>query len=236
LYEHLDICNELGRIVWAGSARELGQGVKIVTRIEVFADVTCPFAHVGLRKVVGLLAGSDQDVEIVVRAWPLEWVNGVVLESDGVAVKARALTDQLGVADFDGFDPSAWPTTTVPALNLVAAAYDRGLSDGLSMSLRLRAALFADGLNIGQPDVLAGIAAEYGLDHWVYATEPSAQVQLDYDEGRQRGVRGSPDFWVGEAEFFCPALTLGHDDDGALVSDFDPEGLEQFIDQVTAQE
>jgi len=201
--------------------------------IEVFADVTCPFTHVGLKRVVHRLAESDQDVEVAVRAWPLEWVNGVPLEVDAVAVKARVLADQLGVNDFDGFDPTNWPTTTVPALNLVAAAYEQGMVAGLSMSLKVRAALFENGLDIGQAEVLAEIAAENGIDNWVYTTERSAQVQLDYDEGRRRGVRGSPDFWANGAEFFCPALTLGHGDDGGLLSEFDPQGLEQFIEQAT---
>lgn len=205
-----------------------------MARIEVFADVTCPFTHVGLKRVVHRLAELDRGVEMVVRAWPLEWVNGVALEADAVAMKAQVLADQLGVTDFDGFNPASWPTTTVPALNLTAAAYGQGMAAGLSMSLKIRAALFEDGLDIGQPQVLAGIAAENGLDGWVYSAEPSAQVQLDYDEGRRRGVRGSPDFWADDDEFFCPALTLSHSDAGALLSEFDPEGLERFIEQATA--
>jgi hypothetical protein len=65
-----------------------------------------------------------------------------------------------------------------------------------------------------------GIAAAHGID---------ADVSADYDEGKRRGVRGSPDFWVGGAEFFCPALDLSHDGDGALAVNFDPAGLSHFV-------
>jgi hypothetical protein len=44
--------------------------------VEVFADVGCPFAHVGLRRFVERRdeLGRD-DVVLWVRAWPLELVN-----------------------------------------------------------------------------------------------------------------------------------------------------------------
>ena len=49
--------------------------------IEVFADVWCPFAHIGLRTVVAELhARKRDDVDLVVRAWPLELVNGVPMD------------------------------------------------------------------------------------------------------------------------------------------------------------
>ena len=59
------------------------------TRLEVFADISCPFTHVGLKRfthvglkrVVHELAASDGQIDIVVRAWPLEWVNGAPLEA-----------------------------------------------------------------------------------------------------------------------------------------------------------
>ena len=51
--------------------------------LEVFADVCCPFTHVGLRRIVRRRAelGRD-DVVLVVRAWPLELVNGVPLDPE----------------------------------------------------------------------------------------------------------------------------------------------------------
>jgi predicted DsbA family dithiol-disulfide isomerase len=103
---------------------------------------------------------------------------------------------------------------------------------GLEVSLALRSALFEDGLDVSDPEVLADLAASFHLD--LPDRRPHAQVEADYAEGQQRGVRGSPDFWVGDTEFFCPALDLGHDDEGALLTAFDQRGLEHFIDAATS--
>jgi len=202
--------------------------------VEVFADITCPFTHVGLKRVVAQLDALDRPTPITVRAWPLEWVNGVPLAADAVATKAAVLTEQLEVSDFTGFDPVQWPASTVPALNLAAMAYTIGSTTGLAVSLELRSALFEHGRDVGDPDVLADIARTHGIDGYVYQEAPRAEVAADYELGQQLGVKGSPEFRAGGAAFFCPALTLGHDDAGELLADFDPMGLQQFISQVTA--
>ncbi len=199
------------------------------TPLEVFADITCPFTHVGLKKVISLLADRGTDVEIIVRAWPLEWVNDAPLEAGPVAQKIQALQQQLGIDDFGGFRDDTWPTSTIPALNLAAAAFAVDAATGLRVSLALRAALFEDGLDISDAAVLASLAATEGLP--TPGTEPAQGVLDDYAEGQRRGVRGSPDFWVGEDEFFCPALRLGHEN-GHLTAEFDADGLQGFLDRV----
>lgn len=198
-------------------------------RLEVFADITCPFTHVGLRKVVDILQGVDVDIDIIVRAWPLEWVNGAMLEADAVEGKINALRTQLGIDAFTGFDPATWPTTTLPALNLASAAYEVDAATGLQVSLAVRDALFEHGLDVSDPAVLADLATNYGLATPAEGANPP--VKADYADGQDRGVKGSPDFWLGEDEFFCPALTLGHDDQG-LTADFDAAGLESFIARI----
>ena len=203
----------------------------MATRLEVFADITCPFTHVGLKRVVQELGEFDGQIEIVVRAWPLEWVNGAPLEALAVKDKIAALHDQLGTNDFSNFRVDAWPTTTVPALNLAAAAYEVDVATGLAVSLALRDALFEEGRNVGDSAVLSSVANEFGLEP--PSNDVDARVQADYEEGQRRGVRGSPDFWLGDKEFFCPALTLGHDDDG-LTAEFDTDGLGNFLDHVRA--
>ena len=222
------------------------------TRVEVFADITCPFTHVGLKRVVELMADTAQPVDVVVRAWPLEWVNGSVMEVAAVQVKAEALCRQLDVADFDGLRADRWPTTTIPALNLAAEAYERDTATGLAVSLAIRVALFEQGLDVSDPAVLTAIAVEHGLagpdnagpdnagpdnagqdnagpDNANQATDAAPAVRADYEDGRARGVSGSPHFWVDQNDFFCPSLDLGHDDDGNLTAQFDAAGLEQFL-------
>lgn len=201
-------------------------------RVEVFADICCPFTHAGLKRVGAQLTELDRDVQLVVRAWPLEWVNGVAMEAGPVADKIKTLEQQLGVDDFRGFRADAWPATTIPALNLAAAASVVDDETGLRVSLAVRSALFEDGRDVGDLDVLAAIAAEHGLA--APTAEPHPLVEADYAEGQRRGVRGSPDFWVGDDEFFCPALNLARDDSGELLAEFDPQGLEDFIHAATS--
>jgi len=195
--------------------------------IEVFADITCPFTHVGLARVTEQLASAGSEMVIRVRAWPLEWVNGSPLDVDAVAAKAAVLRDELGVDLFSGINRARWPSTTVPALNLAASAYSVSPELGLGVSLELRSALFERGLDIADPAVLASMAAAHGLDR--PDLEPSRSVLADYSDGLARGVKGSPDFFIADTEYFCPALDLGHDEAGALTARFDAAGLEAFM-------
>ena len=200
------------------------------TIVEVFADITCPFTHVGLKRVVHHIAEIERPVAVHVRAWPLEWVNGSGLEIDAVEMKAKALAEQLGVDDFSGLRHDRWPATTIPALGLAALAYQRDMATGLAVSLELRMALFEHGIDVGDPDVLAQIAANRGLP--VPGESSRELVQADYDDGRQRGVSGSPHFFVGGDNFFCPALDLGHDEHGNLTARLDTVGLAAFFERI----
>ena len=195
--------------------------------IEVFADINCPFTHVGLKVIAEEIKSSNTPVDLRVRAWPLEWVNGSPLDANGVAEKTVALTSQLGINDFDGFRPDNWPDTTIPALNLADAAYQRDTATGFAVSLRLRSMLFEEGHDISDENVLAGVADAFALPRPGLAA--SAGVEADYAEGKRRGVRGSPDFWIEGQEFFCPSLNIGHDTDGSLIAAFDDDGLRQLV-------
>lgn len=201
-----------------------------MTTVEVFADITCPFTHVGLKQVIEHVADMSEPADVVVRAWPLEWVNGEPLAVDAVLTKAAALTEQLGVDDFGGLRADRWPTTTIPALDLVARAYERDAATGLAVSLAVRAALFEHGLDVADTDVLVAIADEHDLP--AAADEPRPAITEDYELGRRRGVQGSPHFFVGDDGFFCPALDLGHDDAGHLTARFDRDQLADFFARI----
>jgi predicted DsbA family dithiol-disulfide isomerase len=201
-----------------------------MTTVEVFADITCPFTHVGLKRVIHHVAEMATPADIVVRAWPLEWVNGTTIDVHAVVVKARALTEQLGVDDFSGLRADRWPATTIPALNLAASGYARDAATGLAVSMELRSALFERGEDVGDADVLTDIARAHDLD--APSAEPCDAIVADYEEGKRRGVKGSPHFFVGSDGFFCPALDLGHDADGHLTARFDADMLADFFARV----
>ena len=173
--------------------------------IELFADVTCPFTHVGLRRVVERRAELRSTLPIRVKAWPLELVNGEALTGRFVAEEVAALRSEAAPDLFSGLDPAGFPTTTLPALALTSLATARSLELGEVVALDVRDAVFERGLDVGDTDVLGAIAAAHGLA--LADTDPDAVI-AEYEEGQRLGVVGSPYFIVKGVGYFCPALDI----------------------------
>jgi predicted DsbA family dithiol-disulfide isomerase len=194
--------------------------------IEVFADVACPFTHAGLRRFVERrrALGRD-DVALHVRAWPLEIVNGHPLDAHFIAEEIDDLRSQVATELFAGFDESAFPATSLPALSLAAAAYGVDLGTGERVSLALRDELFERGADIADHDVLARLAHAH---HVPVDLTDTQQVLEDHADGVARGVVGSPHFFTPGGSFFCPALDVQRDSSGHLRISADG-GFDQFI-------
>lgn len=177
--------------------------------VDVFADVVCPFTHVGLRRFVARRGEAGMTVPLLrVRAWPLEVVNGAPFDPDKVHHHVDELRRQVAPDLFAHFSPDAVPATSMPAFALVARAYDQGDALGEAVSLGVRSALFEEGRNIADPDVLADVAGAHGLD--AVDLDARASVEADYEEGRRRGVEGSPEFFLDDHGYFCPGLRIDH--------------------------
>ena len=199
--------------------------------IEVFADIPCPFTHVGLRRFVAARdARGEQGHRIVVSSWPLELINGEPFQGAALAPKVEALRRTVAPDLFHGFDPDRFPTSSLPALGLVAAAYDRDIEVGERLSLGVRTALFEEGADIADPDVLASLAHRCGLSD---LERNDQKVIDDWHRGEARGVVGSPHYFAGDHDYFCPALDITHDDDGLSIA-FDSDGMDKFLDVTLA--
>ena len=176
--------------------------------VEVFADVVCPFTHVGLRRFVQARAEAGAtEVALRVRAWPLELVNGEPLDAGFVAEEIADLRAQVAGDLFTGFDLAAFPASTIGLLGLVEVAYEQGLTTGESLSLALRDALFERGRPVADPAVVAAIAVDHGV------TPPDAEtaaalVEASWAAGQERGVIGSPHFFLSDDSWFCPGLDI----------------------------
>jgi len=194
--------------------------------VEVFADITCPFTHVGLHRFVAARGTRGaNDHQVVVSSWPLELINGQPSDAPTLAPKIDALRRTVAPDLFAGFDPSRFPNTSLPALGLVAAAYQRDLGAGERLSLAVRTALFEEGADIAAPEVLTELARRCGLPELEGDTQ---QVLEDWHRGQALGVVGSPHFFAGDRNFFCPALEITHDDNGLSIA-FDTAGMDQFL-------
>jgi predicted DsbA family dithiol-disulfide isomerase len=199
-----------------------------VCAIEIYADVWCPFAHVGLHYVVARRADQGRDdVLLDIRAWPLELVNGTPLNPAVVASHVQELRSRVTPHLFGGFDPTQFPQTSLPALAYAHAAYRSSPKMGETMSLALRDALFEQGLDISRPRVLSDIAGE--LDVNPPDSTDEMAVLRDWEDGIRRGVKGSPHFFCGAADAFCPSLDISRSDNGHLTVKNDMVVLDRFL-------
>lgn len=195
--------------------------------IEVYADVMCPFAYVGLRAFEQRRdeRGGAEPV-VVVRAWPLEVVNGRPHDAGHLAPEIEALRRQVAPGLFAGFDVDTFPTSTLPALAATAAAYRRHPAAGDAFALAVRVALFEQGRDISDPAVLAELARRLDVEEGTEADR--AAVEADLAAGRARGVAGSPHWFTDAGDFFCPSLRIQRDGERWDVH-FDRVGFDAFL-------
>lgn len=207
----------------------------MASEIEVFADVGCPFTHVGLRRFVERRDADPAlaEVRLRVRSWPLEIVNGEPLDPQFIADEVDEIREQVAGDLFRAFDPAAFPATSLPAMALAAAGYAVDVATGEAISLELRDLLFEQGRDISDPDVLRRVAHRHGLD--IDLDDPPVDLVLaDHAEGKERGVQGSPHFFTPAGSFFCPSLDISRDAAGHLRITADPVGFGQFLDSCFA--
>lgn len=201
--------------------------------IEVFADVLCPFTHAGLHTLIDRRTerGLDEP-RLRIRAWPLELINGAPLDAQHIGAEVAALRESVRPDLFAGFRVETFPRTSMAAFALSAAADRTGdpvLIEEVGMALR--DAVFEQGLDLGRPELVAPIAARFGLAP-LDAAAAAAAVQADWEDGKARGVIGSPHFFTGDGgSWFCPGLDISRDDLGHFVINW-KQGTGAFVDSV----
>ena len=201
----------------------------MTTQIEVFADIWCPFAHVGLRCARDQRdATGRDDVVIRVRPWPLELVNAAPMDPAKTAGHIDHLRHQVDDSLFAGFDASNFPTSTLEALALIEHAYGTDARLGEQATFAVRDALFEKGLDISDPAVLTSIADELAIGPVDDADREA--VVASWRAGQSRGVKGSPHFFFEDAEVFCPTLDISRSDAGDLSIALNIERLNAFLE------
>lgn len=200
--------------------------------LEVYADVTCPFTHVGLHRISEERDRRGRpDLHLRVRAWPLELVNGVPMDAHAVAGKAAALRASVAPDLFGGVREETFPVTTLPALAFTEAAYRAGPELGERAALVVRDLVFEEGRDVGDPTVLAAAATALGVPEVTDADRDA--VLADHETGKAKGVQGSPTFFVHGHDFFCPTLDI-HKVGDELQVEFDRAAFDAFVAEVFA--
>ena len=184
-------------------------------RLDIWSDIACPWCYVGKRHIEQALAKfpHKDEVELVWRAFELDPSAPRVLDSsqsyaERIAKKygtqapqAQVMIDRMTqTAANDGLElrfDRIRPGNTFDAHRLLHLAHERGLQDALKE--RLMRAYLTEGQAIGEPEVLAKLAVEAGLDEQEtrdllggdrYATE----VRQDEALARELGISGVPFF------------------------------------------
>jgi predicted DsbA family dithiol-disulfide isomerase len=137
-------------------------------------------------------------VKVRVRPFPLEVAGSGPAPRDILEQEWWLAAIQEPAADFAPYEGNDWPATTLPAFEAAWCAFKQGEEAGRNYDLRVRRAFFAEGRNIGRPQVLLEIAEEAGLDarHFERAFnsgEAREAVLRECRSGKERyRVRGTP--------------------------------------------
>ncbi len=207
-------------------------------KIDVWSDIACPWCYIGKQRLAQVLAEIDPDgsnFQVRYHAFQLEPFAGPAdgrKEVDVLAMKfgsqeraADALAQMTERAAAEGlvFDfDRVIPTNTLAAHRLIAYARMVGdLSTQSEVVDRLFEAHFTNGLDVGDPEVLAEIGVAAGLNRagvlaGIEDENTLAVVDLDKKDAGEIGISAVPfyifdkKYAVGGAqttEFFRQALT-----------------------------
>lgn len=182
-------------------------------RIEIWSDVVCPFCYIGKRKLEAALDETGIRADVEWHSFELDPQSAPVIEqplADLLAAKYgfdrdRALTfldrqrqtaAEVGL-EFNYRDIKRG--NTFNAHRLIHLAKTQGLSGAVQE--RLLRAYFTEGAQIGNPDVLTGLAVEAGLSPEAVASVLGGDafaddVRADERRAGELGIHSVPHFVV----------------------------------------
>ena len=181
--------------------------------VEVVFDFVCPWCYLGVKRLSFLLARRQElNVQLNWRPFLLnpDMPRGGMPRADymvrkfGAEERARRLyasIAELGASEGIEFNFTAIRRTpsSVDAHRLVREAARAGLADRLV--LRIFAAHFVEGLDIGAPAVLAALAGQEGMDadaieRFLNSGENSEYVHAENLHAHRLGINGVPCFLI----------------------------------------
>jgi predicted DsbA family dithiol-disulfide isomerase len=187
-----------------------------VLTIEAYSDVVCPWCYIGKRRLEQALESSGRQASARVFWRPFQlnptmpkagMDRRVYLEAKfGGPTEMRAIQDRISGAGVSAgiefaFDRIARTPNTFDAHRLIWFAQQQGRQDAVVEELF--DGYFAQGLNIGEPEVLQSLAGRAGLDgpavgRFLQSQDGIESVRQEEARGRQLGIRGVPYFLVNE--------------------------------------
>jgi predicted DsbA family dithiol-disulfide isomerase len=216
----------------------------VSVKIEIWSDVVCPWCYIGKRRLEQALGEFEHadEVEITWRSFQLnpdapfrEAVPTLDYLARRFGPQAQAMVSR--VADLgrsDGLDlnfGTALTVNTMDAHRVLHLAADHDLAGAAKE--RLLHAHFTEGADLSDPDTLAGLLGEVGLDPdrvraVATGNEYADAVRADIEEAHELGANGVPFFVIDRkygipgaqpAEVFLRALRTAHADQAGDRSD-----------------
>jgi predicted DsbA family dithiol-disulfide isomerase len=172
--------------------------------IEVASDVVCPWCYIGKRRLEKALELLKDEFQVTVRWLPFQL--NPDLPPAGIPraeyrkakfgslersrqMDARVIAEGKGEGIDFAFDRMETQPNTTQAHRLIGIAQEQGL--GNEVVNALFSSHFEQGRKIGDPKVLAEIAAQCGVQGWPEKAQDVSQLE---EEVRELGISGVPTF------------------------------------------
>ncbi len=189
-------------------------------KVEIWSDVVCPWCYIGKRRFETALARFDglppgETVEVSYHAYQLDPtappgsaqpVTEVYARKFGGPERAaEIIANVTNVAADDGItfhlDRAQRANTLLAHRVIWFAGRHADAAMQAAVKERLMAGYFTDGLNVGDPEVLADLAASAGLDRddvtaFLATDEGHAEVMEDIAQAAAYGITAVPTYVV----------------------------------------
>jgi predicted DsbA family dithiol-disulfide isomerase len=187
--------------------------------IVVYADITCPWAHLAVYRLHAARTKLDLDGDVAfdVRAFPLELFNEQ-------ATPKNVLDAEISVAG--GLDPGAgwqmwqrpeseYPVTSLPALEAVQAAKEQSLAGSEALDRRLRVGFFGESRVISLRHEILDMAGDVpsidadALAEAIDSGRARSAVMEQTEVARGDDVDGSPHLFLPDgSDVHNPGITM----------------------------
>jgi len=173
----------------------------MTAELEIASDIVCPWAYLCVLRLDRVRKELGLDVVMRHLYWPLELVNRRGASRQGMIVETSVLA-QCEPDAFAAWRRDDWPSTFLPAFELVKAAEEQGLRAAEALDLALRRAFFREQRNLSLRHVLLDVAGRVpevdstALQDAYDSGRTRRVVLAEYDEVNRRGIQGCPEVYL----------------------------------------
>jgi predicted DsbA family dithiol-disulfide isomerase len=177
-------------------------------RIMMFSDFVCPFCYIGFEVIRKLKPEFNIELEWrgyqIHPEWPAEGIPIEKIRSPSDLDARQAIWQRItAMAEAEGLPIKPPSVFTSSHAALAACEFAREKGDAEEMEALIYRAYFVDGLNIGDPSLIAWLAARAGFDEGevteaIRSPRYAMKLKNNALAAHQRGVGGVPTFFIGD--------------------------------------